>query len=112
MHELAITRSIIAIAREAAGARMLKAINVDIGTQSGIMADAVAFCFSSIAPELGMSEVRLNINSIAAEGECSACGAIFPMATGFASCPCGARGGPPVRGQELKVRSIEMEEVN
>ncbi len=112
MHEMAITRSIVGIAKEAAGERLLRAINVDIGTQSGIMADAVAFCFKALASEFGLAEAALNITEIEARGRCAECANEFAMATIYAACPCGSRKITRLSGDELNVRSIEFEELS
>jgi Zn finger protein HypA/HybF involved in hydrogenase expression len=49
MHELAITRNIVAIVGEAARGRRVTRVTLEIGKLSGVMADAVAFCFDMVA---------------------------------------------------------------
>ena len=49
MHELSITRNIVAIAAEAAGGRPVRRVNVAIGALSGVMVEAVRFCFDLAA---------------------------------------------------------------
>jgi hydrogenase nickel incorporation protein HypA/HybF len=47
MHELAITRNVIAICVEHAGGARVTRVRLEIGKLSGIMADAVRFCFDA-----------------------------------------------------------------
>jgi hydrogenase nickel incorporation protein HypA/HybF len=45
MHELGITRNIIAIVGEVAKGRRVARVTLEVGTLSGVMGTASAFCF-------------------------------------------------------------------
>jgi hydrogenase nickel incorporation protein HypA/HybF len=49
VHELGITRNIVAIVAEAARGRRVVRVTLEIGKLSGIMSGAIAFCFEAVA---------------------------------------------------------------
>jgi len=61
MHELGITRNIVAIVGEAAAGRRVVRITLEIGTQAGIAADAIAFCFDVVARGTAVEGAVLDI---------------------------------------------------
>ncbi|HUB95153.1 MAG TPA: hydrogenase maturation nickel metallochaperone HypA [Stellaceae bacterium] len=110
MHELAITRSIVAIVGDASKGRKVARVAVDIGKLSGVMADAIAFCFPIVAEGTALHGAALDINLIDGWARCGACDTEFVADTLFTPCPCGSRQAIRLRGEELKVKAIELEE--
>ena len=49
MHELGITRNIVAIAQDAARGRRIVRITLEVGARAGVEARAIAFCFDVVA---------------------------------------------------------------
>ncbi|MFX9216735.1 hydrogenase maturation nickel metallochaperone HypA, partial [Acinetobacter baumannii] len=49
MHELGISRNIVAIVGDAAKGRRVRRVTLEIGKLSGVMADAIVFCFETVA---------------------------------------------------------------
>jgi Zn finger protein HypA/HybF involved in hydrogenase expression len=49
MHELGITRNIVAIVADAANGRRVRCVTLEIGKLSGVMKDAIAFWRGSIS---------------------------------------------------------------
>lgn len=49
MHELGITRNIVAIAHEAARGRRIVRITLEVGALAGVEPRAIAFCFDVVA---------------------------------------------------------------
>ena len=49
MHELALTREIVAIVCEAAGGRRVHKVTLEIGQLSCVMPEAIEFCFDAVA---------------------------------------------------------------
>ncbi|MEC7192467.1 MAG: hydrogenase maturation nickel metallochaperone HypA, partial [SAR324 cluster bacterium] len=45
MHELSITQNLVAIVEEHARGQRVKRVTLEIGKLSGVMADAIRFCF-------------------------------------------------------------------
>jgi len=110
MHELSVTQNIVAIVAEAAEGRRVTRVTLEIGRLSGVMADAVAFCFDVVAQGTAVEGASLEIHEIDGLARCEACGLEFETETLFDPCPCGSIRSKPVRGEELIVKSIEMME--
>jgi hydrogenase nickel incorporation protein HypA/HybF len=109
MHELGITRNIVAIVSEAAGGRPVRRVTLEVGKLSGVMAGAIAFCFDAVAKGTPLEGATLEICEIEGRGRCSACGTEFAMPAIYTPCPCGARGSVRLEGEELKVKTMELE---
>ncbi|MGA2126681.1 MAG: hydrogenase maturation nickel metallochaperone HypA [Xanthobacteraceae bacterium] len=110
MHELGITRNIVAIVGDAAGGRRVSRVTVEIGKLSGVMAEAVAFCFEVVASGTGLDGATLEIREIEGRARCLACGGEFAVHTLYAPCSCGSRRIVVLAGEELKIKTMELEE--
>jgi hydrogenase nickel incorporation protein HypA/HybF len=110
MHELAITQNIVAIVSEAAGTRRVRQVMLEIGKLSGVMPDAIAFCFDVVAKGTVLDGAVLNIRLIEGRARCNDCGTEFEAETIVARCPCGCRRIAWLAGEELNVKAIELEE--
>ena len=87
----------------------MRQVTVEIGKLSGVMADAVAFCFDVAAQGTALEGAKLTILEIDGRGRCSDCGAEFAMPTLFTPCPCGSRKSMRLRGEELTIKTMELE---
>jgi hydrogenase nickel incorporation protein HypA/HybF len=65
MHELGITRNIVAIAQEAARGRRIVRITLEVGAQAGVDARAIAFCFDVVAQGTAAQGAVLDIVPLA-----------------------------------------------
>jgi hydrogenase nickel incorporation protein HypA/HybF len=110
MHELSISRNIVAIVAEAAAGRTVTRVVLEIGKLSGIMPQAIAFCFDVTAQGTAVEGARLEIVEIDGVARCDACAAEFPTASVFGACACGSRRLSLVRGEELSVKAMELEQ--
>ena len=110
MHELTITRNIVAIVEEAAQGRRVKRVTLDVGQLSGVLPDAIQFCFNIVAKGTLLDGARLDINRIAGRARCRTCGRCYDTATLFETCECGSRASERLSGEELKVQDMEIEE--
>jgi hydrogenase nickel incorporation protein HypA/HybF len=61
MHELGIARNIVAIVCERAGARPVKRVTLEVGAFSGVLPDAIAFCFPIVAEDTVCAGAQLEI---------------------------------------------------
>lgn len=61
MHELAISRNIVAIVSEAAGARRVRRVTLEIGQVSGVMPEAIRFSFDVVAQGTVLEGATLEI---------------------------------------------------
>lgn len=113
MHELSIAMSIIEIAEENANnanANVISEIELDIGTQSGVVLDALEFAMEAATKNTMLENAEIKINTIAARAKCSKCNNEFYIDDIFT--PCGECGNPfcdVIQGKELKVKSLKVE---
>lgn len=110
MHELSITRNIVAIVTEAAQGRRVRVVTLEVGTLSGVMADSIAFCFGVVSAETPIAGARLDIRKIDGCGRCRLCGSEFAAPELYSPCPCGSREVDLISGEELNIKSMELEE--
>ena len=110
MHELAITCSIVELVAEVAKGRKVARVTVEIGKLSGVLPDAVAFCFPEVARGTEAKAAFLDICEIEAAARCDLCGEEFPTPSMLTACPCGSFQFQRLAGEELNVKSIELDE--
>ncbi|MGQ0456026.1 MAG: hydrogenase maturation nickel metallochaperone HypA/HybF [Hyphomicrobium sp.] len=108
MHELSITRSIVAIVAEHAGGRRVNRVTLEIGALSAVMPEAVRFCFDVVAKGTALEGAELDIVRVDAIARCRTCGAEFEQLTLFSPCACGSRDSARLSGEDLKIRSYEF----
>jgi hydrogenase nickel incorporation protein HypA/HybF len=110
MHELAITRNIVALVDEAAAGRRVTRVTLEIGKLSGVMTEAIEFCFDVVTQGTVLDGAALEIRLIDGAARCQDCGCEFATETLFTPCPCGSRQTVRLRGEELNIKSMELEE--
>jgi len=114
MHEMSLAISIVELVSEkaqAAGARKVTAIELEVGRLSGLMAEALAFCFEAAARNTLAEGAELLIREIDGRGNCLACDHSFVVGSLLAQCPeCGGYAVEIVQGKELKVVSLTVDE--
>lgn len=112
MHELSITRNIVAIACERAGQRRVHAVHLQIGALSGVDAEAVRFCYDLCTEGTVAAGSRLEIEAVPGSARCQECSRTLPLSEPIALCPCERRA-PLTRltGGELLVTAMEVEDV-
>jgi len=112
MHELSIACSIVEVVAANAKGRRVHRVTVEIGELSGVVADSVAFWFPEAAKGTAAAQANLEIREIAALARCERCGAEFPTPSLLTICSCGSFRFKRLKGEELNVKSIELEEVS
>jgi hydrogenase nickel incorporation protein HypA/HybF len=110
MHELGITRNVVAIASEAAKGRRVLKVTLEVGRLSGVMTEAIRFCFDTVAAGTAIDGADLEIREIEGQARCRACGSVYALQTLFTACACGSRDCERLAGEELKIKAIELEE--
>lgn len=108
MHELGITRNIVAIVDEAARGRRVLRVTLEVGKLSGVETSAIAFCFDIVARGTALDGATLVINEIEGRARCRRCGGEVAVSTLFTACGCGARDLDLLQGEELKVKAMEL----
>mgnify|MGYP001357091058 FL=1 len=113
MHEVGITRSLVEIAEEhvrAAGHNKVLSVSVDIGDLSGVVAEAVEFCYDAVIRGTLLEGSRLIINRIPGAMRCRDCQDEFPADNYTLECPqCGGFLLDFTQGKELRMTELEVE---
>ena len=109
MHEMSITRNIVAIVSEHAGARRVKRVRLEIGQLSAVIPDAIRFCFEVVARGTVLEGAELEILSIPGRARCRSCGDEVEMDGLIAACHCGGRNLERLAGEELNIKEMELE---
>jgi len=108
MHELGITRNIVAIVTEHAGESRVKSVTLDIGKLSAILPESIRFCFDVCSKDTLLENAILEINEIPGLGHCNSCGAEIELDQLFGHCDCGSHLITYITGEELKIKEIEV----
>ena len=110
MHELSITRSVVAIVAERAQGQKVLRVTLEVGRLSGLLPQAIQFCFDICSQGTPLQGALLQIIEPEGRGLCSACGAQPVMTAPLGRCPACAQ--PTLRmveGTELKIKEMETE---
>ncbi|WP_028059417.1 hydrogenase maturation nickel metallochaperone HypA/HybF [Candidatus Solirubrobacter pratensis] len=112
MHELSIADSIVRIAcAHAAGRRVVK-VELKVGHLRQVVPESLAFAFELVAQGTAAEGAELELEDVRAAGRCRGCGAESEL-DGFplACARCGGLDLELLRGEELLVDSLELEEM-
>jgi len=114
MHEMSLAMSIVDLACDrarGAGARKIEEVELEIGSLSGVLAEALIFCFAAAAVDTPAAGAHLRMREIKARARCLACGRDFPAASLVEPCPdCGGYATELIRGRELSVVSLTVDD--
>jgi len=108
MHELPITESVVDAILEHVGDAKVISVQLEIGKLSGVVPDAVRFCFDIVCAGTPLEGARLDIVEPEGSARCRDCHAEFPLAELVPLCPCGSVDVEITGGQQLRVRSVEV----
>ncbi len=111
MHELGITKNIIAIVSENAQNKKVQKVLLEVGKLSVIMPDAIKFCFDICAQGTIVEGAILEILEIPGMARCRECGNTFYVDKPFGICECGSVKLDLLTGEELKIKEIELEDL-
>lgn len=113
MHEMSIALNIIDIAGTEAkknNAGKISMVELDIGQLAGIEIDSLNFSFNTAKKNTPLENASLKINLLKAEALCRDCSCLFKLDDFIGTCPkCGKYDLEIIRGQELRVKSINIE---
>lgn len=107
---MSITQSVVEICENNAAGRRVVSVTLEVGDLSGIVPEAVEFCFEACTRDTLLDGARLIIERMPARGHCLDCGADFAVHAYYDPCPvCGGYGISVVSGEELRVKELEVE---
>jgi hydrogenase nickel incorporation protein HypA/HybF len=109
MHELSIMQSVVNICEQNAKGNQIKSVTLEVGELSGIIPNALEFCFESCTKGTLLENAQLIINVIPPKVRCNGCGAIFSAKAYYDSCPqCKGFDIEILFGEELRVKELEV----
>lgn len=114
MHELSIAKNLIEMAETAAddaGATRVTQLYLQIGQMSGVVSDALLFCFDIAAQGTVVEGATLAIDTLPIIIHCAACDrdAELPTIQRFRCPNCDSPRVNIVQGRELELVSIQVE---
>ena len=108
MHELGITRSVVAICTERAAGAQVKRVRLEIGSLSAVLPDSVRFCYDICTRGTLLEGSVLEIIEVAGAAVCRDCGGEVRLSQLFGRCACGGSNLRLVAGEELKIKEMEV----
>jgi hydrogenase nickel incorporation protein HypA/HybF len=113
MHELAITKSLLAIALDKAGesgVTKIRSIRLKVGELTGYVPEAVEMNFGMLAAGTVAEGAVLLIEAVPLQCTCKKCGNGYPGKPDDFTCPaCGAADITVTGGREMFIESMEVE---
>lgn len=113
MHEVGITQSLVEIAEQhirESGYHKVLSVTVEIGEFSGVVADAVEFCFEAVVQQSLLKGSKLIVKQIAGKKRCNDCHNSFAAGNYTFECPsCGSFSLSTIQGDELRITEMEVE---
>ena len=111
MHELSIAESVVRAAERHAGDRVVTRVQLKVGHLRQVVPSALEFAFELVTQGTRMEGAVLEQEEVPAVGRCRSCGVEseldwFPLACDG----CGGLDLDVVRGEELLIESLEVEE--
>jgi hydrogenase nickel incorporation protein HypA/HybF len=111
MHELAIAESVLHLALGHAAGRRVTAVGVKVGQLRQVIPDSLVFSFELLTQGTAAEGAALEVEGVEGLGRCRACGAESEITAFPLRCDaCGALALEVIRGEELRVEWVEVEE--
>lgn len=114
MHEVTLCKSLLAVVLEkippSATRHKISRIYLDVGQLLSVDIHALRFAFQVVAQQTLAEQASLEIQEIQGQGHCSTCQCVADFPCYYTACPsCGNFTLEVLQGEELRVRSMEME---
>jgi hydrogenase nickel incorporation protein HypA/HybF len=111
MHELAIADSVVRIACAHAAGRRVARVELKVGHLRQVVPSALEVAFGLVAEGTEVEGAELAMDVVPAAGRCRECGVEGPLPALPLRCSaCGGYAVDVVRGEELLVDALELEE--
>ncbi|MGH3503369.1 MAG: hydrogenase maturation nickel metallochaperone HypA [Nocardioidaceae bacterium] len=108
MHELSITQSVVDAVLEHTAGRQVTEVRLRVGRLSGVVPDAMRFCFDLATAGTPLEGATLEIDEVGGRAHCRDCDAEFELDDPILLCPCGSADVQVIEGRSLKVASVEV----
>ncbi|MCW2767886.1 MAG: hypA [Nocardioides sp.] len=107
MHELAIAESVVSAVLERTD-RHVSVVRLRVGQLSGVVPDALTFCFEIATVGTPLEGAVLEIEEQRGRAQCRSCGQEFSLDDAILLCPCGSADVELLAGRDLSVTSVEV----
>ncbi len=108
MHELSIAESVVEAVLERTGDARVTTVRLRVGRLSGVVPDALQFCFELVAAGTALEGAELEIEEPTGRAHCRNCNDDFNTNDLILLCRCGSADVEVVAGLELAVASVEV----
>ncbi len=108
MHELSIAESVVHAVLERTGDRPVATVRIRVGRLSGVVPDALQFCFELATSGTPLEGAGLEIDEPAGSAHCRGCGRDFALEDLLPLCECGSADVEVLAGRELDLMSVEV----
>jgi hydrogenase nickel incorporation protein HypA/HybF len=109
MHELSITQTVVTTVTQRLPDARVRRIRLEVGQCSGLVADAVRFCFEMVATGTTCEGAVLEIDEPPGKATCRTCGTAFETGEVLPLCDhCGSADVGVQGGRELRIREVEV----
>ena len=108
MHELSISRSVVAMCAERAMGAQVTRVTLVVGRLSAVLPDSLRFCFDICAEGTTVEGARLEIIEVPGRAMCRDCGGDVVLTQLVGRCACGSIDLQLVAGDELNVKELEV----
>jgi len=108
VHELAITQSVVDAVTQRTGEAEVTCVRVRVGRLSGVVPDAMRFCFDLVTDGTPLAGARLEIDEPGGRARCRTCADEFALSDLILLCACGSADVEVVAGRELAVESVQL----
>lgn len=108
MHELAITQSVVDTVLARTGANPVTLVRLKIGRLTGVIPEAVQFCFELTTAGTPLERATLQIEQPSGRAHCRTCDEDFDLSDLIALCPCGSADVEVLTGRELEITSVDL----
>jgi hydrogenase nickel incorporation protein HypA/HybF len=110
VHELALAEAVIEQIVERFGDRSVETVRLEIGELSGVVPEAIVFCFDVAAEGTPVEGADLEIVTVPARCRCRTCGAGFRPGDHILLCACGSADVGVEAGDQMRIASVGVNE--
>ncbi len=111
MHEFSIASALIdLVAKHTPAGTKLRRVVIEAGPLQGIDPDAMSWAWQSITSGGALEGSTIEIQQLPWRLHCDACGSDYRGTEFTSRCACGADQSHPVGGDELRLRSLVVDE--
>jgi hydrogenase nickel incorporation protein HypA/HybF len=110
MHELAITQGVVDAVTARTGDVPVASVRLRVGRLSGVVPDALEFCFELVTAGTPLEGAALEIERPEGRARCRTCAQEFALRDQVLLCACGSADVEVLAGRELSVVSVVLAE--